>query len=184
MQSALIFVLQTLLDLYIVTFFLRVVLAWTRADFRNPLAQFIIKVTNPLVIPARRLIPSIGGLDTATLVVMFLLQVAATALLASVGCGAVAEPAQLVLTAGLRLVHLVLSTYTYLILIYVVASWVSPGGYNPAIAMLSGVVEPVIAPFRRVIPAIGGMDLSPLFAILLVQALKIAIPAARLCTAF
>ncbi len=178
MQNAFIFLISSLADLWIITFFMRLLLAWSRADFRNPLAQFVVKVTNPLVIPARRIIPSIAGLDTATLVVLLALQIAVTAILASVGCEGTGDLGHIVLLAMLRLVHLVLSSFSFFIIIYVVASWVSPGGYNPAIAMLSGLVEPVLRPFRRVIPLIGGFDLSPVFVLLAVQALKIALPAA------
>ena len=179
MQNALTFLLSSLADLWIITFVMRLMLAWSRADFRNPLAQFVVKVTNPLVMPARRVIPSIGSLDTATLVVLLVLQVAVTALLASVGCVGSGDLGHIVLLGLLRLVHLILSTFTFFIFIYVIASWVAPGGGpNPAISMLSGVVEPVLRLLRRVIPLIGGFDLSPVFALLAIQALKIALPTA------
>jgi YggT family protein len=190
MQNALVFILITLLDLYVMTFFLRLAMAWFRTDFRNPLAQFVLKVTNPLVIPARRLVPAIGGLDTATLVVLLLVQTAATALLAQLACAGSGDFGHLVLAGLLRLAHLVLRTASFLVLIYVIASWVSPGGgYNPAIAMLSGLVDPLLRPLRRFIPPIGGFDLSPLFLIVALEALNIAIPSARqvgplVCPAF
>ena len=70
----------------------------------------------------------------------------------------------------LSVVKLALSVFTWSIIIYVVLSWVSPGGYNPGAALVAAIVEPVLAPFRRLIPAIGGLDLSPLFALIAIQA--------------
>jgi YggT family protein len=176
MQDAFTFILASLFDLYVVTFFLRLALAWSRADFRNPLAQFIVKVTNPLVVPARRFIPAAGGLDTATLVVLVVLQSISTGVLVQLACLGSPEVGQVVVMGLLRLVHLVLRTYSLLMLVYVISSWISPGGYNPALAMLDGLVEPLLAPFRRFIPPIGGFDLSPLFALILIEALNRAIP--------
>ncbi len=79
MQDALIFIFRSLLDLYIICFVLRLLLQWVRADFRNPLSQFILRVTDPLVIPLRRLVPAIGSLDTATLLIAVIIQLIATA---------------------------------------------------------------------------------------------------------
>lgn len=176
MQDAVTFVIAALFDLYVMTYFLRLAFGWARTDFRNPLAQFIVKVTNPLVIPARRFIPPIGRLDTATLVVLVVLQSVATGVLVQIACTGSAEVGQVVALAMLRLVHLVLQVYFFLILIYVVSSWVAQGGYNPALAMLAGLVDPVLAPFRRLIPVVGGLDLSPLFAILAVGFLERLVP--------
>ena len=177
MQDAFTFILGALFDLYVMTFFLRLALAWARTDFRNPLAQFLVKVTNPLVLPARRFIPAVGGLDTATLVVLLVLQSLATGALAQFACIGGAEVGQVVVLGLVRLVHLVLRTYSLLMLVYVISSWVAQGGYNPALAMLGSLVEPVLAPFRRFIPPIAGLDLSPLFALLLIEFINRAVPA-------
>jgi YggT family protein len=176
MANAFTFIIAALFDLYVMTFFLRLALAWSRADFRNPLAQFIVKVTNPLVVPARRFIPAIGSLDTATLVVLVVLQSVATGVLAQLACLGSPEVGQIVVLGLVRLVHLVLRTYSLVLLVYVISSWIGQGGYNPALAMLAGLVEPVLAPFRRFIPPVGGFDLSPLFALLLIEFLNRAIP--------
>jgi YggT family protein len=181
-QNAFTFIISSLLNMYVITFFLRLVLASARADFRNPLAQFIVKVTNPLVIPARRIIPAVGGLDTATLVILLVVQTIATAILVKLSCVGEAQISQIVLFGLVRLVHLILTTYFWLIIVYVVSSWVSPGGYNPALAMLGAVVEPVLAPFRRLIPTIGGLDLSPVFVFLALGFLERLIPGASQVT--
>ena len=176
MQHAFTFIIVALSDLYIMTFFLRLALAWARADFRNPMAQFIVKVTNPLVIPARRFIRPVGNLDLATLVVLLALQILATGVLVQITCGGDAQGGQIVALALTRLVELVLNMYFWLLLVYVVASWVGQGSYNPAIAVLAALVEPLLAPLRRIIPPIGGLDISPVFAFLAIGFLQRLIP--------
>ena len=176
MRNALIFILRTLLDLYVTTFLLRLILQWVRADFRNPLTQFIVRVTNPLVIPLRRIIPAIGGLDTATLIVVLLLELLMTVALINVACLGDPNISQMILLILLRLVYLTLRIYLFIILIYVILSWVSPGSYNPAANLLASVAEPVLKPLRRFIPSIGGLDLSPLFALIGIQALTMVLP--------
>jgi YggT family protein len=175
MQSALIFLFQTLTDLYLLTFLLRFIMQWVRANYYNPFAQFILKVTNPLVVPARRVLPSIGGLDTPTLVVLFVLEIAATWLLLRL-LGASFPIANLLLFSLLRLVRLTLWFYTVALFIYVLLSWFGDRGANPMSALLGQIVEPVLRPVRRVLPPIGGLDLSPLVLILLLQAATIALP--------
>ena len=179
MQNALTFIFRTLLDLYIITFVLRFVLQWIRADVRNPLTQFILRVTNPLVIPVRRVVPSISGIDTATVVVVLLLEILATAVLIQLACVGSTDPGQVILIAILRLIHLLLRIYLVVILVYVVLSWISPGTYNPAANLLAAIAEPVLQPIRRLIPPIAGLDLSPLFAIIGIQAVTMLLPAGR-----
>jgi YggT family protein len=176
MQNALLFILRTLFDLYVLTFVIRLVLQWSAADRRNPLVEFILRVTGPLVIPLRRVLPPMGRIDTATLVALLALQAAGTYLLVSIGC--VGEPAlwQILSLAVLGAAKLVVKVFVGAIIVYVILSWVSPGGYNPVAAVVAAIAEPVLAPFRRLIPPIGGIDLSPLFAIVGLQALSMLIP--------
>lgn len=176
MQDALTFITSSVLDLYVVTFWLRFALGLVRGDFRNPLAQFVVKITNPLVLPARRFIPAVGGVDAATLAVLLLVQSIATAILVQLACPGGGEIGQVIGFGLLRLVHLVLRTYSVLLLVYVVSSWIGPGGYNPALAMLASLVVPVLAPFRRFIPLIGGLDLSPVAALLVIEFLHRLVP--------
>lgn len=177
MQDALIFIFRSLLDLYIICFVLRLLLQWVRADFRNPLSQFILRVTDPLVIPVRRLVPAIGSLDTATLLIAAAIQLIATAVLVNVACVGDIDVIQLVGIAVVRLLQLSLRIYLFVVLIYVVLSWVAPGGsYNPAANLLASLVEPVLAPVRRLVPAIGGLDLSALFVLIGIQALSMLLP--------
>jgi YggT family protein len=176
MRDALTFILSTLLDLYIITFVLRLILQWVRADFSNPLTQFILRITNPLVIPLRRMIPAAGSVDTATLLIVFALVLARQLILLNFAC--LGEPAisQILLLTLLRLTSVVLLIYLFVILIYVLMSWISPGAYNPATSLLASIAEPVLKPLRRFIPSIGGLDLSPLFALIGIQALTMVLP--------
>jgi YggT family protein len=179
MQNALVFILRTLFDLYILTFAMRLLLQWAAVDKRNPLVQFILRVTNPLVVPLRRVVPSIGRIDTATVLVLVGLQILATALVVRIGCIGEPEILPILALAVLNVIKLALSIFTWSIIIYVVLSWVSPGGYNPGAALVAAIVEPVLAPFRRLIPAIGGLDLSPLFALIAIQAVSMLLPIDR-----
>ncbi|MEO8445738.1 MAG: YggT family protein [Gammaproteobacteria bacterium] len=179
MQNALVFVLRTLFDLYVLSFALRLLLQWAAVDKRNPLVQFILRVTSPLVLPLRRLLPPMGRIDTATLVALLGLQIAGTVLLVQVGCVGQPEVWQILALALLGIAKLAFNVFIWSIIIYVVLSWVSPGGYNPGMAIVAALVEPVLAPFRRVIPPVGGLDLSPLFALLALQALSMLLPVDR-----
>ncbi len=180
MSDALVFVLRTLFDLYLLTFALRLMLQWSRPTGRNPLLDFIVRVTNPLVVPLRRLLPAMGRLDTGTLAALLALQVAGTAVLLNLACVGSTELWQILAVALLGLVSLVLKIYFWAILIHVVLSWVGQGGYNPGAALVAALVAPVLAPFRRFIPPIAGLDLSPIFAMIAIQASTILLPTGQL----
>jgi len=183
MQSALIFILRTLFDLYVLVFVLRLLMQWARVDTRNPFVQFILRVTNPLVMPLRRLLPPIGRLDSATLMALLGLQMLGTALLVQVGCIGKPGIAPILLITVLGIVRLVLTVFFWAIIIYAVLSWVSPGGYNPGAALVSSLAEPLLKPVRRVIPTIGGLDLSPIFVLIALQALMMVLPTRQLWSA-
>jgi YggT family protein len=180
MQNALTFIVKTLLELYIITFVLRFILQWVRADFRNPISQFLVHLTNPLIIPLRRLIPSISGLDTATIMVILLLELTLTIVLINLTCMGEPHFIQIIGLTLLRIVYLVLRIYLFIILVYVVMSWISPGTYNPASSLLASIATPALKPFRRLIPPIAGLDLSALFALIAIQALTMLLPIGRL----
>jgi YggT family protein len=176
MRDALTFIFRTLLDLYVITFVLRLIMQWVRADFQNPLTQFVLRVTNPLVIPARRLIPPAGQLDTATLVVVLLLELLMTVVMINLACLGSAGIGQILFITVLRVVYLTSRIYLFIILIYVVLSWITPGTYNPAVNLLASIADPLLRPLRRVIPTIAGLDLSALFAIIGIQAFTMVLP--------
>lgn len=172
MEKALVLTIGILFDLYVFTFLLRIAMQWIRADFRNPLTQFIVRVTNPLVIPLRRIVPAAGNLDTASLIVVLLLQLIFTVVVLGRYCG---EPnfLQVLSLTVLRTVYLIVRMYMFVILAYVILSWINPGTYNPVAALLAALAEPALRPFRRLIPPIGGLDLSALFTLVGIYAVSI-----------
>ena len=177
MNNALIFLIKTLVDLYILTFLLRLILQLVRADFYNPLSQFIVRVTNPLVRPLRRVVPPLGGIDTATLLLILLLEIAATTvLLLLITGGTLPGIGTLIYLGFLRGVVLLLRLYLVTILISVILSWVGRDTRHPLVSVLDSIVEPVLRPVRRILPTVGGLDLSPLVVLLLIQAALIAVP--------
>jgi len=169
MQQALYFIIKTITQLYLLVLLLRLWLPLLRADFRNPLAQGILRFTSPLVVPLRRLLPSIGRLDTATIVVAFAIQYLIVLVLLAI-FGQTATTVPILITTVIELAILSLNLFFFVILIKIILSWIAPHTHNPATALLSTLAEPVLRPFRRMIPPIGGLDISPIFAIVLLQA--------------
>lgn len=176
-MDALLFIVRTLLQVLLVTvFLLRVLLPLVRADSRNQLSQAVIRMTNPLVLPLRRILPPIGKFDTASLVALLIVQLAATAVMWLIGAyPQVFTPAQFLRVAALDLAIVILQFYFFIMLLYVVLSWVAPGVHSPGAALLSSLCEPLLRPIRRVIPPFGGIDLSALFLMIALQALVILI---------
>ena len=175
MRNAAFFLVQTVTNLYLLTILFRFVLQQVRADFYNPFSQFIVTVTNPVIVPARRVIPSIGRIDTATLVVLVVLQCLVTWLLLAM-LGAAITLEIFARFVALRLITLTLWFYMISIFIYSILSWFAQAGYSPIAMLLGQVVGPVLRPVRRILPPISGFDLSPLVVLLLLYALNIALP--------
>jgi len=175
MTQSLLFIVDALSGLYISVFALRLILQWVRASYQSPLAQFVLQVTAPLVVPARRILPSVRGIDLPTLVVIFALECVATLLLYAIVGFTPAIDAFLV-TVLLRLVALTLWLYCTLLFIYVVMSWLAGEMYNPSVATIYEIVAPLLRPFRRLLPPIAGFDLSPVIVIILLQAVIYALP--------
>lgn len=174
LSSPLTFLISTLVSLYILAVMLRFLLQLTRADFYNPLSQFIVKITTPALRPLRRIIPGWGGVDIASLVLMLLLQGLAVWLIFMLG-GRAIDPLNLVIIAVAQLVDLAFSVFIFAILIQAILSWITPGTYNPVTSVLFSLTEPVLRPVRRVIPPVSGFDLSPLVAILGLQVIRMLV---------
>ena len=172
--NAIVFIVDTLAQLYLFLLLLRLWLPWLGADFRNPIAQAILKLTSPVVVPIRRIVPPIGKLDTATVLVAFIIQYITIVVVLMI-LGASAGFAPIALTALVNLVLLSLRLFTFAIIVRVVLSWIAPAGYNPALAIIHTLTERILQPFRRVIPPLGGLDLSPLFAIIALMAITIIV---------
>ena len=175
MQSSLIFVVDALSGLYISTFALRFILQWIRASYQSPLAQFVLQITAPLVVPARRVLPSIRGIDLPTLVVIVALECVATLMIFSIA-GIVPPIDGFIATVSLRLLTLTLWIYCAALFIYVVMSWLGGQQYNPNAATLAALVQPLLRPVRRLVPPIAGLDVSPVIVLILLQAVIYALP--------
>ena len=169
-SGALIYLISTLTDLYVTAILLRLLLQWVRADFYNPLSQFLVKVTNPVLVPARRLVPSIGKLDTASVVVMLLLELFQLVLINLIGKTDYGFQF-LFLFAVQKLLIAVLMTYFVLIIARVIVSWIASQSRHPLIPLIYQLTDPVLRPISRFLPPMGGVDLSPLFALIALRAL-------------
>ena len=170
-QNAGPFLVNTLFTLYMSVVFLRIVLRWVSANFHNPLSQFIWQVTNPPVAPLARVVPRWRQLDTAAIVLLLALSVLHIVIVLALTPYQLG-PLAVAWFALLKLVVLVLNVYTFTIFVQAIMSWLGPQQSNPANALLWSVNEPVLAPVRRVIPPIGGLDLTPLAVILGLQVLS------------
>lgn len=170
--NAIVFLISALAHLYLLVLLLRLVLPWMGANFRNPLAQAILRLTSPLVVPVRRMVPPIGKLDTATVIVAFAIQYLTILLIATIKSWPLGI-LPIAVTSAVNLVILTLRLFAYAIIIRVLLSWFAAGTYNPATMIIDALTEPVLRPFRRLVPPMGGLDLSPLFAMLVLFALSI-----------
>ncbi len=178
MTQALYFIVKTLVQLYLLLLLLRFWLPIMRADFHNPIANGILRITSPLVIPIRRIIPPIGRLDTSTILVAYILEFLLILVLLALR-GLRVETLPIAITAVLELAILSLNLFFFVILIKIILSWVAPQNYNPMTVLLNTMAEPVLRPFRRIVPAVGGFDVSPIFAIVLLKAAEIVLQSYR-----
>lgn len=164
-----------LLSLALFVVLMRLLLQLVRADFRNPICQAIVRLTNPLVIPLRRILPPIRKLDTATVVAVLIIAF----ILVAVGFAFQAFPVDGLIwiqQAVLTVAYAILWIYFWSIIVYALLSLVAPGGYSPLQSVLASLCEPVLGPFRRIIPGVAGIDLSPLWACLAIQVILYFLP--------
>ena len=168
--QALIYVLQTLGQLYILLVLLRFVLQLVRADFYNPLSQCVVKATQPLLLPLRRIVPGLGGIDFASLVLALLVHMALSLAVLLIAGASSAELVSalpvLALWCLISLASLFVKIFFFALIISVILSWVAQGSRHPAVELVHQVCEPVLSPIRRFIPDLGGIDISPIFAFL------------------
>ncbi|WP_456374653.1 YggT family protein [Thiolapillus sp.] len=165
LTNPLIFLVQVLFEAYILVVLLRFFLQLTRSDFYNPLSQFIVRITSPVLVPMRRVIPGVGGMDLSALVLAWILK-AVELLLVTALAGAGFQPLLAILGAIPGLVELCINIFLYAIIIQAILSWVNPGTYNPAASLLHSFTAPVLRPIQQIIPVFGGLDLSPMAAII------------------
>ena len=174
-MSAITFIVETLLSLALFVVLARLLLQWTRADFRNPLCQAVVKLTNPLILPLRRVLPPVGKIDSASVVAVLVVAIIDVGAIFLLHVGELPGPASWIRPVLSEIARTLLWTYFYAIFLYALLSLIAPGGYSPLQSVLTTVCEPVLRPIRRLIPTVAGLDLSPLWAIIGIQAILILI---------
>jgi YggT family protein len=168
------FLISTLFSLYIMAVMLRFLLGVVRADFYNPVSQFLVRITNPLLIPLRKVVPSIGKFDSAAMLLMIVLQLAAITLILLLRGEGISSAVLVIITLA-TLISLLINVYMFAIIVEVIISWMNPGSYNPVSSLLHSLTSPLLRPIRHLVPPIAGIDLSPLFAIIGLQVLRMLI---------
>jgi YggT family protein len=176
LSNAAAYLLDTVFSIYILLIMLRFLLQWVRADFYNPVCQFLVKATNPPLRPLRRVIPGMWGIDLASIVLMVALQMLAFWLIQMTAGRTMAVPGLLLFSIS-ELIALALNVFLISILIQVILSWVNPNAYNPLVSLLYSLNEPLMRPVRRMLPNTGGIDFSPLAVLLLIQLTKMLVVA-------
>lgn len=171
-----IYLVQALGTLYLLVVLLRFLLQVARADFYNPISQAIVKLTNPLLIPLRKVIPGVRGIDLASLVLALLVEIVVFELIFLM-TGGLIPLIPVVTWAALACVNLVLNIFFWGLLISIIFSWIAPHSRHPILLLLHQLMEPALAPFRRIIPAMGGLDITPIFAFLLINVLSMIVSA-------
>jgi len=166
------FLIETVFFLYILLVMLRFLLQWTRANFYNPVSQFIVKATQPPLRPLRKIIPGFGGVDLAAAVLMFALKFTELWLVTGL-LGFTPQVGGLAILTIAELLGLLVNVFIVSILIQVIISWVNPGMSNPVMGLLHSLNEPLLAPARRLIPPISGFDLSPIAVFIFLQLVSI-----------
>ncbi len=162
------FLISTVFGLYILLVLLRFLFQLVRADFYNPISQAVVKLTNPVLRPLRRAIKGVAGIDVASVVLLLVLKVAELSLVAAlqgIGMGFIG----LFVLALAALLQMTLHVFLFAVLIQVILSWVAPHAYNPVSSLLLSLTEPLLRPARRLIPAIGGLDFSPIVVLVVLQ---------------
>jgi len=169
-MKTLTFLLSTVIELYTMVLLLRVWMQWARCDFYNPFSQFVVKVTQPIVGPLRRVIPPMGPIDSASLLIALILCVVKAIVLFMV----ITFQPIIWISAVLILVKTVGSLIFWVLLVMAIMSWVSRGR-SPVEYALIQLTEPLLRPIRSLLPAMGGIDFSPMLLVLLLYVLNMGI---------
>ncbi len=169
---------------YMTLVILRFLLQLARADFYNPISQFVVKVTNPPLRILRKVIPPWGGIDGASIVLAILIQIITfvlVLLLYNAGA-ALFNPLWLLSWSVLNVAGLIATLYFWAVIAMVVVSWIAPGSSHPAIQLVAQITEPVMRPVRKVMPSLGGLDLSPIIVFLALQVINVMIDHMKVAT--
>jgi YggT family protein len=174
MTDPVIFLIDSLFSLYILAALLRFLLQWCGGDFYNPISQFLVKITHPPLKILRRFVPSIGKIDTSSLVLILSLQMVADFSILLLK-GVTLNIGALAILSITQLISLLINVFVFAIFARAILSWMNPGVFNAAASILATLSEPVLGICRKIIPNLGGMDLSPMAALLLLQLAKMVV---------
>ncbi|GAB6139501.1 YggT family protein [Methylosoma difficile] len=171
LTDPIILIIDTVASLYILAVLLRFLLQWCGAPYNNPISQFLVKITHPPLRLLRRFVPSVGKIDTSSLVLMMILQMFANFCILllkgySLNVGA------LTLLSMADLVTLLINVFIFAVFARALLTWINPGSYDAASSILASLTEPLLDLCRRMIPDLGGFDLSPMLALLFLQLAK------------
>ena len=172
-MDAIRYIVDTLLWLLTLAFVLRLVFQLVRADFRDPMADAVVRVTNWLILPLRKLLPPVGKVDTATVVAVLVIASVRTLADWALAASGMGDVVLFLRVTATSLADMMLRVYLFAMLLYWLTSFVSPGGYAPGVRLLSQVCEPILKPVRRIIPPIGQIDFSVLWVSILIGALLV-----------
>ena len=171
LSNAGVFLIKTLFGIYEIIILLRFLMQMVRADFYNPISQFVVKATSLPLKPLRRLIPGAAGMDMASLVLLLVVIIVELLLLSLVSTLPMPSAFGLVALALVELLKLTINVFLFSVIILAILSWVSPGGYNPVANLLFQITAPLMRPARRMLPPMGGLDLSPMLVIIVLYLL-------------
>jgi len=171
MTDPVIFLIDTLFSLYILAIVLRFLFQWTRADFYNPISQFLVKITHPPLKIIRRFVPSVGKIDTSTIVLALALQMLTDFSILALK-GVMVSITALIILSFSQLLSLLINVFIFAVFARAILSWFDPGNYNSASSLLQSLTEPLLNMCRKVMPDFGGIDLSPLVALVVLQLAK------------
>jgi YggT family protein len=172
MSNALAYVVNTIFDVVCFLFLARLILQACRADFYNPISQGIVKATDPFLRPLRLVIPAYRNFDTSAFLAAWVFEIIGFVLFLAVKSQYLPGAVSLVAYGLFELLRLLLSVYFFALIIVIVLSFIAPGSYHPAAVLLHQVTEPILAPARRVIPPIGGLDLSPILVFMILTVVR------------
>ncbi|MBT8139785.1 MAG: YggT family protein [Gammaproteobacteria bacterium] len=172
LQQILHLLVTVAVDIFTLLVLLRLMLQGAKADFYNPISQFIVRATDPLLKPIRRMIPGLWGIDMASVALALLVQCAGILLLTLLSGQVLTNPFAYLLIAIFNTAEILLQFYFFAIIILVVISWVAPTTYNPAAVLLQQVTDPIIRPVRSALPDMGGLDFSPMVVLFVIYILR------------
>ncbi len=168
-----IFLIETMSWLYITIIMLRFLFQLVRAEFYNPVSQFIVKATNPLLLPLRYFIPGILGIDLAAIVLALSLQILTIEATYFIQYNQFAPFIPVLVASGFKLIALVLNIYFWALIIMVILSWVAPYSNNPVTSLINSLLHPVLSRIQKIIPPVGGLDFSPMIAMIFIYCIRI-----------